>query len=150
MDTNKINELAKILRQNQLTKLDLTEGDTRIVLEAANGKTITVEAPVSPVENIAETPVESVQPAAVETAAASDVLEQKSPLVGTVYLASQAGAAPFVKVGDQVKKGDVLCIVESMKMFNNIEAEYDGTIEEVCVDNGQIVEYGQPLVRILP
>ncbi|MBR4284299.1 MAG: biotin/lipoyl-binding protein, partial [Anaerotignum sp.] len=52
--------------------------------------------------------------------------------------------------GDQVKKGDVLCIVESMKMFNNIEAELDGTIEEVCVDNGQVVEFGQPLVRILP
>lgn len=151
MDTNKINELAKILRQNQLTKLDLTEGDTRIVLEAANGKTITVEAPVALVENIAEAPAEPAQPAPAATvAAASDALEQKSPLVGTVYLASQAGVAPFVKVGDKVKKGDVLCIVESMKMFNNIEAEYDGTIEEVCVDNGQIVEYGQTLVRILP
>lgn len=151
MDTNKINELAKILRQNQLTKLDLTEGDTRIVLEAANGRTITVEAPVAPVENIVETPAEPAQPAvAAAEAAASDALEQKSPLVGTVYLASQAGAAPFVKVGDKVKKGDVLCIVESMKMFNNIEAEYDGTIEAVCVDNGQIVEYGQTLVRILP
>ena len=106
MDTNKINDLAKILRQNQLTKLDLTEGDTRIVL--------------------------------------------KSPLVGTVYLAPQAGAEPFVQVGDKVKKGDVLCIVESMKMFNNIEAELEGTIAAVCVDNGQIVEFGQPLVRILP
>ena len=112
MDTNKINELAKILRQNQLTKLDLTEGDTRIVLEAG-GREKTVEIPA-------------------------------------VYLAPQAGAEPFVSVGTQVKKGDVLCIVESMKMFNNIEAEMDGTIAAVCVDNGQIVEFGQPLVRILP
>ena len=147
MDTNKINELAKILRQNQLTKLDLTEGDTRIVLEAGN-RQVTVEMPVVSVENTAELPVESAP--IVEKEEKSDAVEQKSPLVGTVYLAPQAGAAPFVKVGDRVKKGDVLCIVESMKMFNNIEAEQEGTIEAVCVDNGQIVEFGQPLVRILP
>lgn len=146
MDTNKINELAKILRQNQLTKLDLTEGDTRIVLEAAGGKT--VEIPVVPVENTAEIPVETAP--VVEKEEVSNAVEQKSPLVGTVYLAPQAGAEPFVKAGDTVKKGDVLCIVESMKMFNNIEAEYDGIIEAVCVTNGQIVEYGQTLVKILP
>ena len=147
MDTNKINELARILRQNQLTKLDLTEGDTRIVLEAG-GREKSVELPVVSVENIAEAPV---MPVAEKPQAETAVgVEQKSPLVGTVYLAPQAGAEPFVAVGTQVKKGDVLCIVESMKMFNNIEAEIDGTIEAICVDNGQIVEFGQPLVRILP
>ena len=146
MDTNKINELAKILRQNQLTKLDLTEGECRIVLEAAGGKV--VEIPVVPVENTVEIPV--AESPVVEKEAVSNAVEQKSPLVGTVYLAPQAGAEPFVKVGDAVKKGDVLCIVESMKMFNNIEAEDDGIIEAVCVTNGQIVEYGQTLVKILP
>lgn len=147
MDTNKINELAKILRQNQLTKLDLTEGDNRIVLEAAGGRPVAAETPVFvPVETAAELPVEEA-PEKTETA---EGVEQKSPLVGTVYLAPQAGAEPFVKVGDKVQKGDVLCIVESMKMFNNIEAELEGTIEAVCVDNGQIVEFGQPLFRILP
>lgn len=150
MEINKINELAKILRQHSLTKLDLTEGDTRIVLEAGNRQT-TVEIPVVPVENTAEPAAETVE--SVEKMEKEPVLEgiaQKSPLVGTVYLAPQAGAAPFVQVGDSVKKGDVLCIVESMKMFNNIEAELEGTIAEICVDNGQIVEFGQPLVRILP
>lgn len=148
MDTNKINELAKILRQNQLTKLDLTEGDNRIVLEAA--RPVAVEAPVYvPVETVAEVPV-AAAPVPEQKEEVSNAVEQKSPLVGTVYLAPQAGAEPFVKVGDKVKKGDVLCIVESMKMFNNIEAEQEGTIEAVCVDNGQIVEFGQPLVRILP
>lgn len=147
MDTNKINELAKILRQNQLTKLDLTEGDNRIVLEAAAGRPVAAETPVFvPVETAAELPVE----AAPEKTETAEGVEQKSPLVGTVYLAPQAGAEPFVKVGDKVQKGDVLCIVESMKMFNNIEAELEGTIEAVCVDNGQIVEFGQPLFRILP
>ena len=144
MDTNKINTLAQILRQNGLTKLDLTEGDTRIVLEAGNVQK-TVEIPVLPVENTAEAKVEM-----AETVDKTAGIEQKSPLVGTVYLAPQAGAAPFVQVGDSVKKGDVLCIVESMKMFNHIEAELDGTIAEICVDNGQVVEFGQPLVRILP
>ena len=147
MDTNKINELAKILRQNQLTKLDLTEGDNRIVLEAAGGRPVAAETSVFvPGETAVELPVE----AAPEKTETAEGVEQKSPLVGTVYLAPQAGAEPFVKVGDKVQKGDVLCIVESMKMFNNIEAELEGTIEAVCVDNGQIVEFGQPLFRILP
>lgn len=148
MDTNKINELAKILRQNQLTKLDLTEGDSRIVLEAEGRAVTTVEIPVVSVDHTAEILAEPAE--IVEKTEEKTGVAQKSPLVGTVYLAPQAGAEPFVKAGDRVKKGDVVCIVESMKMFNNIEAEQDGIIEEICVDNGQIVEFGQPLVRILP
>ena len=148
MDINKINELAKILRQNQLTKLDLTEGDSRLVLEAEGRAVTTVEIPVVSVDHTAEILAEPAE--IVEKTEEKTGMEQKSPLVGTVYLAPQAGAEPFVKAGDKVKKGDVLCIVESMKMFNNIEAEYDGTIEEICVDNGQIVEFGQTLVKILP
>lgn len=148
MDINKINELAKILRQNQLTKLDLTEGDSRLVLEAEGRAVTTVEIPVVSVDHTAEILAEPAE--IVEKTEEKTGMEQKSPLVGTVYLAPQAGAEPFVKTGDRVKKGDVLCIVESMKMFNNIEAEYDGTIEEICVDNGQIVEFGQTLVKILP
>ena len=148
MDINKINELAKILRQNQLTKLDLTEGDSRLVLEAEGRAVTTVEIPVVSVDHTAEILAEPAE--IVEKTEEKTGMEQKSPLVGTVYLAPQAGAEPFVKAGDRVKKGDVLCIVESMKMFNNIGAEYDGTIEEICVDNGQIVEFGQTLVKILP
>lgn len=150
METKKIAELAKILRQNQLTKLELTEGDNRLVLEAANGRTIPAEAPspvfveeaAEPSELTSETPILSESP--------FSGVEQKSPLVGTVYLAPQSGAEPFVKTGSKVKAGDVLCIVESMKMFNNIESETDGTVEAILVDNGQIVEFGQPLFRIQP
>lgn len=145
MDINKINDLAKILRQNQLTKLDLTEGESRLVLEAAGGKT--VEIPVMPADNTEDV---AVIPVIERKEEKTEAEEQKSPLVGTVYLAPQAGAEPFVRVGDRVDKGDVLCIVESMKMFNNIEAAFSGTIAEVCVDNGQIVEFGQTLVKIIP
>lgn len=147
METTKIAELAKILKDNGLTKLDLTEGDNRLVLEA-------VSAPVAPAVVV---PVEAVPVAAAEAPAAApaapaapeeDLYEQKTPLVGTVYMAPQAGAAPYVSVGDHVAAGDTVCIVESMKMFNEIAAECSGTIEEICVNNGQIVEYGQVLFRI--
>lgn len=153
METTKIAELAKILKDNGLTKLDLTEGDNRLVLEA-------VSAPVAPaVAMPAVVPVEAVPVAAAEAPAApaapavpvvaeEDLYEQKTPLVGTVYMAPQAGAAPYVSVGDHVAAGDTVCIVESMKMFNEIAAECSGTIEEICVNNGQIVEYGQVLFRI--
>lgn len=149
METKKIAELAKILRQNQLTKLDLTEGDNRLVLEAANGRAVPAETPSPVFVAAAEEKLEAAEtPEALEMPFSG--VEQKSPLVGTVYLAPQSGAEPFVKAGSRIKAGDVLCIVESMKMFNNIEAETDGTIEAVLVDNGQIVEFGQPLFRIQP
>ena len=150
METTKIAELAKILKDNGLTKLDLTEGDNRLVLEA-------VSAPVAPAVVVpAAVPVEAVPVAAAEAPAApaapaapeEDLYEQKTPLVGTVYMAPQAGAAPYVSVGDHVAAGDTVCIVESMKMFNEIAAECSGTIEEICVNNGQIVEYGQVLFHI--
>lgn len=150
METTKIAELAKILKDNGLTKLDLTEGDNRLVLEA-------ISAPVAPAVVVpAAVPVEAVPVAAAEAPAApaapaapeEDLYEQKTPLVGTVYMAPQAGAAPYVSVGDHVAAGDTVCIVESMKMFNEIAAECSGTIEEICVNNGQIVEYGQVLFRI--
>ena len=142
METTKIAELAKILKDNGLTKLDLTEGDNRLVLEA-------ISAPVAPAVVVvpvaaAEAPAAPAAPVAPE----EDLYEQKTPLVGTVYMAPQAGAAPYVSVGDHVAAGDTVCIVESMKMFNEIAAECSGTIEEICVNNGQIVEYGQVLFRI--
>lgn len=146
METTKIAELAKILKDNGLTKLDLTEGDNRLVLEAVSAPVV-VPAAV-PVEAVpvaaAEAPAAPAAPAAPE----EDLYEQKTPLVGTVYMAPQAGAAPYVSVGDHVAAGDTVCIVESMKMFNEIAAECSGTIEEICVNNGQIVEYGQVLFRI--
>ncbi len=146
MELKKISELAKILKQNQLTKLDLTEGDVRLVLESASGKVVLQEMPKEIDFFQEETTITMEEKKIVEETPLA--YEQKSPLVGTVYLAAQAGAAPYVKVGDKVKKGDPVCIVESMKMFNTIEAEKDGEVVAVPVDNGQIVEYGQVLVCI--
>ncbi|MDD4843539.1 MAG: acetyl-CoA carboxylase biotin carboxyl carrier protein [Anaerotignum sp.] len=144
MEIKKIAELAKILKQNQLTKLDLTEGDVRLVLESAGGKVVLQEMPREIEIFEEETTITMEEKNPVEETA----FEQKSPLVGTVYLAPQAGSAPYVKVGDKVKKGDAVCIVESMKMFNTIEAQKDGEIVAIPVDNGQVVEFGQVLVCI--
>ncbi|WMI80487.1 acetyl-CoA carboxylase biotin carboxyl carrier protein [Anaerotignum sp. MB30-C6] len=148
METKKVAELAKILKQNRLTKLDLTEGDVRLVLEANGGKVFLQEEAKETQIFAEETIVTVEEKETVTVAEVVTAYEQKSPLVGTVYLAPQAGAAPYVKAGDKVKKGDPVCIVESMKMFNTIEAEKDGEIVEIPVDNGQIVEFGQVLVRI--
>lgn len=146
MELKKISELAKILKQNQLTKLDLTEGDVRLVLESAGSKVVLQDMPKEFEIYQEETTITMEEKQVVEES--TSAYEQKSPLVGTVYLAAQAGATPYVKVGDKVKKGDPVCIVESMKMFNTIEAEKDGEVVAVPVDNGQIVEYGQVLVCI--
>lgn len=146
METKKVADLAKILKQNQLTKLDLTEGDARLVLEAVNGKVVLQEE-ASQTQIFVEESVTTVEEQ-VEVTNTVGAFEQKSPLVGTVYVAPQAGADPYVRIGDKVKKGDPVCIVESMKMFNTIEAEKDGEIVGIPIDNGQIVEFGQVLVRI--
>ncbi len=146
MELKKIAELAKILKQNQLTKLDLTEGDVRLVLESAGGKVVLQDVPREIEIFEEETIVTMEEKKSVEETITA--FEQKSPLVGTVYLAPQAGTAPYVKVGDKVKKGDPVCIVESMKMFNTIEAQKDGEIVAIPVDNGQVVEFGQVLVCI--
>ena len=147
METTKIAELAKILKQNGLTKLDLTEGENRLVLEAVAGTAAPAGEARMPV--VGEVQHDMIKKAsAVPTKMEEDFYEQKTPLVGTVYLAPQSGAAPFVSVGDHIAAGDPICIVESMKMFNQIAGECRGTIEEVCVANGQLVEYGQVLFRI--
>lgn len=142
MDINKIAELANIMKQNGLTKLELTEGESRLVLES--GKSETVVAPVVQ-ETVQIAPMPKEQP---KTIIEDDLYEQKTPLVGTVYLASQSGAAPYVSVGDHINAGETICIVESMKMFNQIAAECSGIVEEICVSDAQIVEYGQVLFRI--
>ena len=87
-------------------------------------------------------------------AAAPDVIdfnqfkEVKSPMVGVFYAALSPDAAPFVKVGDRVKKGDVICIIEAMKLMNEITADEDGEVVDICVQNGEVVEYGQTLVKL--
>ena len=155
MEFENLLTLIKTVSDSELTDFDYEENGTRIRLKKKK-ETVVVSGtssnvPVMGLENIQT--VENA--AAVNTAnAQADNSEPegmivKSPLVGTFYAAPAEDAAPFVSVGDLVKKGQTLAIVEAMKLMNEIESDFDGKVAEVYVENGQAVEYGQPLFRIV-
>ena len=172
MKIDEIMTLIQAVSDSTLTSFELVEGDTRICLkrEKEKSKIVTVAAPAvdpavtaqmvsaaagmagaAPVPAAAQAPAPAPaggEEAASENgdAAAGNVVT--SPLVGTFYAAASPDAEPFVKVGDTVKKGQVLGIIEAMKLMNEIESEYDGVVEAVLVKNEDVVEYGQPLFRI--
>ena len=144
MDTKMIEVLIKQLEQSSLHELELTLGNDSLHLVKASPAA--APAPVTPApENTAATPVTPVpdKPQADEGTAV------KAPLVGIVYLAPKPGADPYFQVGDHVKKGDVVCIIESMKMMNEIKSTVSGTVKAVKVDNESLVEYDQPLLSSL-
>ena len=149
IDIEQIKELAEIMKTEGLTKLEVRDEDGKtLVLESQ--KPAVLAAPPMP----DAVPPAAPQKAAENTAPAKEPKEEgvrvTSPLVGTAYLAPAQDKPNFVSVGAEVKKGDVVCIVESMKMLNDITATCDGTVMKVCVANGELVEYGQPLVLIKP
>lgn len=153
-DINEIRELAEIMSKNKLTKIKLEEGNQEILLEAApaeHPQPQFMQAAYAPLPQAsaaqAETPI--AQPAAETTVISDSGLHvQKSPLVGTAYLQPAEGAAKFVEIGSTVKKGDIVMIIESMKVLNEIAAEVDGTVAEICVTNEQVVEFGQPIIKL--
>lgn len=153
MEFKNLLELIKAVSDSELTGLKYEEKGVKIQLTKTLGEVQVVHASAAPAQ--AAQPIEvtaAVSPAEVQPVEAPvQELTGKlvnSPLVGTFYTASSEDAPPFVSVGDTVKKGQTLAIVEAMKLMNEIESEFDGTITEVLVENGQGVEYGQPLFRI--
>ncbi len=148
MDINEIRQLAGLMKEADLGKLEVEDGALHIVLEA---KTQSQPMPISyspPIAYSAPTAVPAPAAAPAPNAASSDLCAQTSPLVGTVYLAPQSDSQPYVKVGDRVNKGDTLCLLESMKMFNEFRADRSGTVAEICVENGQVVDFGQNLFML--
>ena len=154
MDINDIVKLIQAVSENSLTSFELKEGDTKLTLKRETPQIVSVQgtgidaAAIAAVS--AAVPVQAPAPAAApakETAIGSDKVVT-SPLVGTFYAAPSPEAEPYVKVGDTVKKGQVLGIIEAMKLMNEIESEYDGVVEAILVNNEEVVEYGQPLFRI--
>lgn len=144
MKTEEIRELARIMQESGLGLIEIKEGEDCIRLETA-----CAAVPAIPVPAAVPAPVPQAVP--VQDAAPVDfnsLKEIKSPMVGVFYEAPSPEAEPFVKVGSKVKKGDVLCVVEAMKLLNEITADADGEIVDVCVENGQLVEYGQVLYKI--
>ena len=154
MEFENLLTLIKTVSDSELTDFDYEENGTRIRLKKKKETVVVSGAssnvPVMGLENVRT--VENV--AAVNTAntqadnSEPEGMIVKSPLVGTFYAAPAEDADPFVSVGDQVKKGQTLAIVEAMKLMNEIESDFDGKVAEIYVENGQAVEYGQPLFRI--
>ena len=145
MDLEKIEGLVKIIENSSLTEFTLKEGDLKITMSKLdNPPVVAAGVPMAP---------QAAAPAADAPAAAAaseddEKLFITSPIVGTFYSAPAPDAPAFVKVGDQVKNGQTVCILEAMKLMNEIQSEFDCEIEAVLVSNEQKVEYGQPLFRV--
>ena len=152
MDLAQIEALAKLIRQSDLTALEISEGNTRIRLERSVSATAPSTMPLVAVPAVPEVTAvsipETVQSEHSSTVDFNNMNEVKSPMVGVFYAAPSPGAQPYVSIGSKVKAGDVLCIVEAMKLMNEIVAEQDGEIVDICAQDGQIVEYGQTLFKI--
>ncbi len=151
MNLSEIKQLIDIVNSSDLQETIIEEGNFKIILRRSSATAIPQVIPVQATTTLQAAPQVSNDAASQATPEpVSDLIESRSPIVGTFYHASSPDSPPFVAVNDIVKKGDVLCIIEAMKLMNEIEAEVSGTIVEILVENGQAVEYDQPLFRIKP
>ena len=147
-----IEKLAKIVADNELTEISLEDGEQAITIRKDLPEVAVSAAPVAPAYTPAPVAATPATPVVSEgTKSAEPAHKGKaitSPMVGTFYAAPSPDASPFVEVGKTISQGDVVCIVEAMKLMNEIESEISGTITEICVKDGQPVEYGQPLMYV--
>ena len=152
MDLRKIKKLIELLEESALSEMEITEGDNSIRLSrasnAGNMQTTVPATAVAPVSMAVNTPpvMEAQVDISTDNAAQGTLVE--SPMVGTFYDTPSPDAEPFVTIGSKVSIGDVLCVVEAMKTFNQIESEVSGTVRAILIEDGQPVEYGEPLIVI--
>jgi acetyl-CoA carboxylase biotin carboxyl carrier protein len=152
-DVKRIRRLVELMKEHDLSEIDLREADTRIRLRRAGDEVVPlVQRPATAAPLPVATPLPSAQAAAAtpasETAAEGQVTLIKSPMVGTFYTSANPETPAFVKVGDHVGPESTVCIIEAMKVFNEIPAEVSGKIVAVLVENAEPVEYGQPLFKV--
>ena len=153
MDLRKLKTLIDLVSESNVSELEITEADGKVRIVKSGGAVVQqfVAAPVQTpmaAAPVAAAPTAPVAELPAPAAAAPSGHIVKSPMVGTFYRASSPGAKPFVEVGSKVKEGDTVCIVEAMKIMNEIEADKSGTVTRILGENGQAVEYGQPLFVI--
>ena len=148
MDLRKLKTLIDLVSESGVAELEITEGEDRVRIVNRNGAApVQVHQPVTVAQPMpVPVPAPEVAPAPAPTAPQQTGTPLTSPMVGTFYRAPSPGADPFVKVGDTVKKGQVVCIIEAMKLLNEVEADQDGVVKAFAAENGQPVEFGQPLV----
>ncbi|MDX8383887.1 MAG: acetyl-CoA carboxylase biotin carboxyl carrier protein [Ghiorsea sp.] len=151
MDISEIRKLIRLVQASDVTEIEVSEGENTVRISRQSMVTTVAAAPQMMAAPVAAAPV--AMAAAPTLAVAEEESDEnifKSPMVGTYYAASSPDSDVFVSEGKSVKKGDVLCIVEAMKLMNEIEAEYDGVVEKILVKNAQPLEYGQPIFVITP
>jgi acetyl-CoA carboxylase biotin carboxyl carrier protein len=141
MDLRKLKKLIDLVQESGIAELEITEGEEKVKI--VKGGAVSVSAP--PPAVLAPVPAAEPRPAAAEPEPGQEGHVVKAPMVGTFYRSSSPDAKPFVEVGQAVKEGDTICIIEAMKLMNEIEADASGVVKAILVENGQPVEYGQPL-----
>jgi acetyl-CoA carboxylase biotin carboxyl carrier protein len=152
MDLRKLKTLIDLVAESDIAELEVTEGESkvRIVKSSAvpQSQVVMMQPQGAPQNYAAPLPAAAPQPAAPAVPAEPEGHIVKSPMVGTFYRSSSPGNPPFVDIGSTVKEGDTLCIIEAMKLLNEIDADARGVIKQILVENGQPVEFGQPLFVI--
>ena len=151
MDKKKLRELINLFKESGLAKMEITENSAEenysLKLESGAAYSLKLESGAAAPAYM-PAPLPYMQPVQEEKSADEPYRDIKSPMVGIFYAAPSPEAEPFVKVGSKVKKGDTLCIIEAMKLMNDVVAETDGEIVEICAENGSLVEFGQILFKI--
>ena len=149
MDLRKLKTLIDLVSDSNVSELEITEAEGKVRIVKSSGAPMMMQQPVM---NTAAVPAMQPTSAAVSasepTPAVGSMHAVKSPMVGTFYRSASPGAKPFVEVGDIVKEGDTICIIEAMKILNEIESDKSGVVSKILCQNGQAVEYGQPLFLI--
>ena len=153
MDLRKLKTLIDLVSESNVSELEITEAEGRVRIVKGNGNQVVAQSGYVAQQPtvLTSAPAASAAPVAVAApapAAAETGHTVKSPMVGTFYRSSSPGSSPFVEVGTAVKEGETLCIIEAMKILNEIESDKTGTVTRILSDNGQAVEYGQPLFVI--
>lgn len=157
IDIRKLKELVKLMVQNDLTEMDLRDSEEQVTLHRPNHWSAPqqVQAPVAaaPIAAVAAAPAVPATTPAPEVAEASDragLVAIESPMVGTYYSASSPDADPFATVGEPISEGTVVCLIEAMKIFNEIKSEISGTVEKILIESGDAVEFGQEIMLVRP
>lgn len=152
MDLRKLKTLIDLVAESDISELEVTEGESKVKIvksSTAANQVVMMQQPMSAPQASASAPALAPAPVAAPAAPAEPTGHiVKSPMVGTFYRSSAPGSAPFVEVGAAVKLGDTVCIIEAMKLLNEIDADAAGVITQILVENGQPVEFGQPLFVI--
>ncbi len=147
MDIRKVKKLIELLEESAISEIEIKEGDNCVRISRSSGVAplVMTGVPVTPsqIDNTVAAPIP--EPEKSDDIGGTAV---ESPMVGTFYRSSSPGAKPFVEVGQEVRLGDTICIIEAMKILNPIESEVSGTVRSILVENGQPVEYGEPLIVI--